>query len=278
MVTSRVKLLICGQGYLGKEIAKQANEKKAKVFGATLNGFDGCLACDLGDEPSVAALRESVGTCDAVIHCASSGRGGADAYERVYLGGMRHLVKFFPEAKLLFTSSTSVYGQTDGSWVTEESAAVPDRQTGKFLLAAENATLEVGGIVCRLSGIYGPGRSVILKKFLLNEAVIEEDGRRFLNQIHRNDAAAAVLHLIETQQIGVFNVSDDKPTSQLATYQGLARIFGKPLPPVGERDLERKRGWTHKQVSNQKIRSTGWSPCYGSFLDAAVSLTLSAVM
>ena len=97
----------------------------------------------------------------------------------------------FPGVPLLLVSSSSVYAQTDGGVVTEESPTQPDRETGKLLLQAEQQVLVAGGIVARLAGIYGPGRSVILKRFLNGEAVIEDDGRRFLNQIHRDDAAAA---------------------------------------------------------------------------------------
>ena len=169
----------------------------------------------------------------------------------------------------MFTSSTSVYAQTDGSIVTEESPAVPDRETGRLLLEAERVTLDAGGVVARLSGIYGPGRSVILKKFLSGEAVIEEDGRRFLNQIHRDDAARAVFHLATSRATGVFNVSDSTPLTQLGCYEKLSAMFSRPLPPCGPRDLNRKRGWTHKQVSNAKLRATGWQPEFPSFLTAA---------
>jgi nucleoside-diphosphate-sugar epimerase len=175
----------------------------------------------------------------------------------------------------LFTSSTSVYAQTDGSLVTEESPAIPERETGRLLLEAERVTLAAMGIVVRLSGIYGPGRSVILKKFLNGEAVIEEDGRRFLNQIHRDDAARAILHLATARAAGIFNVSDSTPLSQIECYRELGRMFERPLPPAGPRDPDRKRGWTHKRVSNEKLRARGWQPGYPSFLDAARAVASS---
>ena len=56
----------------------------------------------------------------------------------------------------------------------------------------------------------------------------------------------------------IFNIADSAVTlSQLEVYEGLARIFGKDLPPSGPRDLNRKRGWTHKQVSNAKTAGNG---------------------
>jgi nucleoside-diphosphate-sugar epimerase len=141
------------------------------------------------------------------------------------------------------------------------------------LLAAENITLAANGIVARLAGIYGPERSVILKKFLSGEAVIEEDGQRFLNQIHRDDAARAILHLATSGIRGeVFNVSDSRPLTQRECYVVMCRIFSRTLPPSGPRDLNRKRGWTHKQASNGKLRATGWQPRFPSFLDAAAEI------
>jgi len=263
-----MKLLLIGHGYLGQAITRQFRENGWDVVATSLSGSDGTISCDVGDSESVGSLPSA----DLIVHCAASGRGGAEAYQRVYVDGCRNLVEKFPGVPLLFTSSTSVYAQIDGSVVTEESPAIPDRETGSLLLAAETVALAAGGTVTRLSGIYGPGRSVILKKFLSGEAVIEEDGRRFLNQIHRDDAARAIFHLAETKATGVFNTSDSTPLSQLECYQALAEIFQKPMPPSGPRDLNRKRGWTHKQVSNAKLAATGWQPEFRAFTDAVASV------
>ena len=261
-----MKLLLIGHGYLGQAIAREFRRNGWHVIPVSLSGGDGVCACDIGDRESVACLPET----DFIVHCAASGRGGAEAYQHVYVSGCRNLTEKFPDTPLLFTSSTSVYAQTDGSVVTEESPTIPDRETGKLLLDAERITLAGGGIVTRLSGIYGPGRSVILKKFLNGEAVIEEDGRRFLNQIHRDDAANAIFHLAMSGAGGeIFNLSDSTPLSQLRCYEKLSELFQLPLPPSGPRDLNRKRGWTHKQVSNAKLRVTGWLPEFPSFIDAA---------
>lgn len=260
-----MKLLLVGHGYLGRAIAERFCEAGWEVVAVSLSGDDGSLACDVSDGFAVEMLPDA----DAVVHCAASGRGGAEAYQRVYVDGCRNLVARFPGVPVLFTSSTSVYAQVDGSVVTEESPTEPDRDTGRLLLAAEQVVLRVGGTVARLAGIYGPERSVILKKFLSGEAVIEDDGRRFLNQIHRDDAAEAVFHLLSRRLAGVFNVCDSTPLTQCGCYEALSRVFERPLPPSGPRDLNRKRGWTHKQVSNGKLVASGWVPEFPSFLDAA---------
>ena len=65
--------------------------------------------------------------------------------------------------RFVFCSSTSVYGQTDGACVTEESPATPGRETGCILRETEDLVLQRTGTVARLAGIYGPGRSVLLR-------------------------------------------------------------------------------------------------------------------
>lgn len=268
-------LLLIGHGYLGQAVTGRFRDAAWQVAAVSLTGGDGVAAGDVSDLHAVRQFRETLPAPDFIVHCAATGHGGAEAYERVYVAGSRNLLEEFPGVPLLFVSSSSVYAQTDGGVVTETSPAEPGRDTGRLLRQAEQLVLAAGGIVTRLAGIYGPGRSVILKRFLTGEAVIEEDGRRFLNQIHRDDAANAILHLAEraADHCGeVFNVCDSTPLVQLDCYRELCRIFQRPLPPSAPRDLNRKRGWTHKRVSNAKLRATGWESRFPSFLDAVREL------
>ena len=204
---------------------------------------------------------------DALVHCVSSGRGGgADAYRAVYLDGLLNALTAFQPRRALFTGSTSVYGQTDGSWVDENSETSPSRETSRILLDAEGVALAAGGYVARLSGLYGPGRSVLLRKFLSGESVIEGDGSRWINQIHRDDAARAITHLfLHRADPGLYNVSDDTPATQREVYGWLSDLTERPLPPHGEPDLTRKRGWSSKRICNARLRATGWVPVYDSY-------------
>jgi nucleoside-diphosphate-sugar epimerase len=270
------RVFVAGCGYLGAIVARRLVGDGWEVFGGvhspeTATALAGepfrALTCDITDAASVAELA-SLGTWDAIIHCASSGRGGAEQYGPIYLEGSRRLIEILRPGYFLFTSSTSVYAQIDGNWVTEESATQPDRETGRILLAAEGLAVAHGGAVARLAGIYGPGRSVLLRKFFAGEAVIEGDGSRWINQIHRDDAAAALAALVQTGGRGVFNVADDAPIAQRDLYETLAARFRRPLPPTGPIDPNRKRGWTHKRVSNAKLRALGWAPQFPSFFDA----------
>ena len=276
-----VTILIAGCGYLGKAAAVRLGRDGHRVVGLTRSpesaralaaeGIE-ARAGDIADPAFVESLPEA----EAVVHSAASGRGGgAVQYRQVYVEGVRNFLAVRPGVRFVFTSSSSVYAQIDGSWVTEESPAVPDRETGRLLREAEELALGAGGTVLRLAGIYGPGRSVLLKNFLLGEAQIDvrteppatPDGR-WINQIHRDDAAAAVAWAVVAGAAGVFNVADHKPMTQRTVYAELARRFHLPLPPAGPPALDRKRGWTHKRVSSRKLAAAGWGPRFPCWFDA----------
>jgi len=191
-------------------------------------------------------------------------------YRQVYLDGARNLLEMFPGSKLLFTSSTSVYAQRDGSWVTEESETEPARETSRVLLETEGLVLDRRGIVARLAGIYGPGRSALLNKFLAGTATIDPENDRFVNQVHRDDIAAALFLLLSREAEGteIYNVVDDQPILQSECYRWLAQRLNRPLPPLGKSKQQRKRGDSNKRVSNAKLRRLGWTPRYPAFADA----------
>lgn len=269
--------VVAGCGFVGLATARLLHAAGWRVTGCTYSPESAValssepfasVACDISSEASVEQALGNLHGVDLVLHCASSGKGGADAYRAVYLRGAQVLGGILAPRHLIFTSSTSVYAQVSGEWVSEQSLAEPPRETGQILRETEDWVLAQGGAVARLAGIYGPGRSVLLRKFFNGTAVIEGDGRRWINQIHRDDAASGLLHLAALRVPGVFNLGDTQPLEQRALYEWLAARFSSPLPPEGPVNTDRKRGWTHKQVSNQRLRELGWQPRYASFLEA----------
>lgn len=227
------------------------------------------IACDIANGTALQSIGLS--QVEVVIHCASSGHGGVEQYRQVYCEGARMLSEVIQPGRLIFTGSTSVYAQASGEVATEESPTEPHRETGRILLDAEKIVLRCGGVVARVAGIYGPGRSVLLKKFFANEAVIEGDGERWINQAHRDDIASALLAILEQNARGIFNIADDHPLQQGALYQWLAERFDRPLPAQGAIEANRRRGWSSKRVSNLKLRGLGWAPRYPSFFDAVAN-------
>lgn len=271
-------ILIIGHGYVGFELARQLDEAGYLVTAVNRTAEDirtpfPLVEADVSSLDSLDSLQSAVDWPDLIVHCASSGRGGADAYRSVFIDGVKNIQDVFTETPIILTSSSSVYGQVDGSIVNEDSETSPDRETSKILCEAESLVTEAGGVALRLAGIYGPERSVHIKKMLNGTATIESgEVSRYLNQIHRDDAASAIVHMIareETNHLGhVFNVNDDEPITMRDCYEKMAAILGLPIPPESEPDMNRKRAWTNKVVSNEALKTTGWNPAYPSFIDA----------
>ena len=270
------RILIAGCGYVGQAVADLFHAAGWTVEGWTHSAES---AARLSANPYPvrgvdvsrrAQVAEHGGMFDAVIHCASSRGGDAETYRQVYLDGARNLLETFPGSKLLFTSSTSVYAQSDGSWVTEESETKPVRETSRILLETEKLVLDQRGIVARLAGIYGPRRSALLSKFLEGTAIIDPENDRFVNQLHRDDIATALFFLLgrEAEGAQICNVVDDQPILQSECYRWLAQRLNRPLPPIGKSKGPRKRGDSNKRVSNAKLRRLGWTPRYPTFVEA----------
>lgn len=270
------RVLIAGCGYVGAVTARLFQGDGWSVEGWTRSGqselerSETCQvrAVDLGDRNQV---RAAPGTFDVVIHSASTRGGGAESYRRVYLEGARHLCERFAQTFIIFVSSTSVYAQRAGEWVTEESLAQPEHETGKILREAENVALEHGGTVARLAGLYGPGRSALLQRTVRGEAIIDPRQDRFVNQLYRDDAAAALFflgHNPDAVRGQIYNVADDHPLLLSECYRWLAEKLGRPSPPVAETPpSSRKRGDSNKRVRNTKLRQAGWVPAYSSFME-----------
>jgi nucleoside-diphosphate-sugar epimerase len=270
------RILIAGCGYVG-----QAAADLFQAAGWAVEGWTGSAqsAATLAEKPyrirqvdisERAEIARSAANFDAIIHCASSRGGDAEMYREIYLNGVRNLLEGFPGSKLVFTSSTSVYAQRDGAWVTEESETKPTRETSRILLETEKLVLSRDGIVARLAGIYGPGRSALLSKFLSGSATIDPENDRFINQVHRDDIASALFLLLNVPEaVGqIYNVVDEKPMLQSECYRWLAQRLDGPVPRIGKSRQPRKRGDSNKRVINTKLRRLGWSPQYPTFADA----------
>jgi len=268
------RLLIAGYGFLGEALETQFRSAGWAVDKLSRSAKESCISCDLSSAEDVANLSGVSGQYDLIIHCAASGGGGEESYRKVYLEGVRNLIFRFPDTRIIFTSSTSVYAQADHSEVDELSLASPITATAKVLREAEELILNAGGVVTRLSGLYGPGRCHVLKNLLNGTSRIDGSGERMMNFIHRDDVAKAMF-LLSSNSVasGIYNVTAE-PVSQRDCYASLADHFDLPMPPSVDADLPRKRGNSSKRVSNNKLKSMGWSPVYADFLSLCLNCRL----
>lgn len=279
-----VRVLIVGCGYTGTALGSALACEGHDVVGLRRSGAAGGDLDQAGIRPAIADITRaeslpSVGAeFDWVVNCAASGRGGGeDAYRRVYLEGTRNLLDWLtknPPAKYVWIGSTGVYGQNDGSVVSEESPTRPTVPTARILVETERVLLDAyhhrgfPAVILRSAGIYGPGRGYWLKQFLAATVRIEGDGSRIINLIHLDDLVGAIAAALREGRPGaVYNVVDDEPTPQIALLRWLARTLKKPVPPGVPADaVVGKRGLSSKRVSNAKLRAElGYSCKYPTF-------------
>ncbi len=266
-----MRALIVGCGYvgvpLGAELARLGHE---------VHGFNRSAARDeelaragvrplRGDVTQPADLAALPGPYDWIVNTVSASGSSEEDYQRAYLDGARCLLQWLKGASLakyVYTSSTGVYGQQDGSVVKEDSATEPGTPTGRVLVATEQALLEAArewrfpAVILRVAGIYGPGRGYWLKQYLKNEARIEGAGDRVLNMIHREDVAGCIVAALRNGRRGeVYNAVDDEPVTQLHYFQWLAAALGKWLPPsVPASEAGSGRPRNNKRISNRKLK------------------------
>jgi len=268
-----MRVLVVGCGYVGKPLAERLVSEGHEVLGVSRSGTSlgarvNPLTCDITCRDDVARLPREF---DWVINTVSSTKGGVDEYRAVYLQGTKNLLDHLQFNKYIFTGSTSVYAQTDGSVVIESSPAEPISPTSRVLRETEQLLLDSTGpvIILRLAGIYGPGRGHLFQQFLRGEARIHGNGNRFLNMIHRDDVVNVIIRAFQQGSPGeIYNVTDNEPVTEREFFQWLAEKLHRELPlAVSETELlGRKRGTSNKRVSNEKLRGQlGYELRYPTF-------------
>jgi nucleoside-diphosphate-sugar epimerase len=269
-----MRVLIVGCGYVGLPLGARLAREGHEVFGLRRNPAAEPELRAAGINPLFAdithptELKKLPGGFDWVVHCVAAG-GDLENYRQIYFDGTTRLLDWLakdPPRKFVYTSSTSVYGQNDGSWVDETSPAEPVAETAQILVATENLLLRSAkadagrsgfpAIILRVAGIYGPERGHGLKQFLRGLARIEGEGSRFLNMIHRDDVGGCILAALQAGRPGqIYNAADNEPATQLHFYQWLAAELEKEMPPAEPESGSHRRGVTNKRVSNAKLRA-----------------------
>jgi len=283
---SSTRVAILGCGYVGLELGRllagdhevvgirRSDEGLAAVERAGLDP----VRADVTDAGSLGTVPDT----DWLVFAASSGGRGAAAARKVYVEGLRTVVDHFggradPPDRLVYTSSTGVYGDHGGDWVEEGTAITPTTGKTEVLATAERVAREraagagLDGTVVRLAGLYGPGR-YRLDRYL--DGPVTEG---YLNMVHRRDAAGAIRYLL-TQDLGrddIVLAVDDEPVSKWEFADWLARQCDRDVPPkrtkaerLADEDLSaaaRRRIRTSKRCSNDKLRGLGYEFAYPTY-------------
>lgn len=268
-----MKVLIVGCGYVGMALGKALVDRGDAVTGIARSDESAVAVRSAGmtawvaDITSQDSLRGGKPGFDAIVNCVSSSRGGEQAYREVYLKGTINLLEWtrpVPPRIVVYTGSTTVYSQTDGSWVDESSPAEPPHASGQILIETEKLYLGSGlpATVLRLAGIYGPDRHAMLDKLRAGAAVLPGDGQHYVNMIHRDDIVQAIVAAIDRKPAGeIVNVGDDEPVLQIDYVRWLCEQLKLPMvkfDPDAERKFKggmRKGFQANRRIRNEKLKS-----------------------
>ncbi len=259
--------LIFGCGYLGSRVARLWRNAGDEVYVVTRSPAKAKQFADDGYRPIVAdVLRPETLTelpaAHAVLYAVGYDRSSGHSIGEVYVDGLQTVLAALPgnTPRVIYISSTGVYGQAAGERVDEQSPTHPTREGGRACLAAERALavhpLGHRAIVLRMAGLYGPGRIPLAAAVQRGEA-ISAPVEGSLNLIHIDDAATVVLAAEQrAAHPRTYVVSDGHPAGRRAFYEQLARLLGLPSPrfvtPSADAPRSARAG-TDKRVDNRRM-------------------------
>jgi nucleoside-diphosphate-sugar epimerase len=277
----RIWILGCGAvgTALGLHLAAQGHEvwgvrRDAARIPAPLHG----LSADLVTGAGLERLPDAV---EAVFFTASAGGGSEAEYRDVYVRGLGRLIARLRASgeqprRVLFTSSTAVYGEEGGAWVDEDSECAPGSFNGRLLLEAEHRLLGSGypATVLRFGGIYGREGAGRLVEAVRRGAPCRED--QYTNRIHRDDCAAALAHVLGLEApAAIYNAVDDAPDAQCEVMRWLAARLGVPPPVPGSAGPMPARG--NKRCSNARIKASGFAFQYPSYREGYAAVLAAEI-
>ncbi|MBL8865019.1 MAG: SDR family oxidoreductase [Planctomycetia bacterium] len=262
--------LIFGCGYLGARVARVWLDAGRRV--AALSRNRGSHLAQSGIEPirgDVLDPESLKGLPDAaaVLYAVGFDRTAGKSMREVYVEGLRNALRAIRcTGPFLFVSSTSVYGQTDGEWVNEDSPTEPIEESGKIVLEAERTLREFrpDAIVLRFTGIYGPDR-ILRRQALLNGEPLVGDAEKWLNLIHVDDGVQAVLAAERNGKPGeTYLVADGEPVRRRDFYTLAAEVLG--APPARFQFPTQPIREANRRIANDKARrELGFVPLYPSY-------------
>lgn len=253
-MTAPVSLLVVGCGYLGERVAQNAVARGMRTAALTRSASRaadltarGIAAC-VGDILQPETLRQ-LPSADVLLYAVGWDRTAGASPRTVTVEGVRHVLEEMRNrvCRLVYISSTSVYGQSAGEVVNEESPCEPTAENGQICLAAERLVRQFfpepandisegetnrprRAVILRLAGIYGPGRLIARVSALRAGEPVVGDPEAWLNLIHASDAVTAIeAAAFHPRAAGTYLVSDARPLTRREFYSRVAD--GSCAPP-----------------------------------------------
>lgn len=234
-------MLIVGCGYIGRRVAR-----RLQADGRAVTGL-------VSSEASARALRESgidalvrdldsdlpplpAGIRDVYYFAPPPGDGETDTRLARVLAAFSE-----PPQRIVYISTSAVYGDCDGAWIDEDHPVAPTTPRGLRRLDAERQLQAWAGehgvewIILRVPGIYGPDK-LPLARLEKGLPVLREEQSPYTNRIHGDDLAAICVAAMRSDKSDrIYNVSDGHPSNMTDYFFRVADAAGLPRPPVVDR-------------------------------------------
>jgi len=249
------KILIAGCGDIGTGLGSALVEKGHYVVGLRRHppiektGIR-FLAADLTNP---ATLTDIDTDFDQVFFLAAPKQHDLPAYREVYDFGLRNILHRFSisdhNPHWISVSSTSVYGQSGGEWIDEDSLTEPGKFNGQLQLLSEQRVLaeKKNNLVVRFAGIYGPPY--------------------YTNRIHKEDCLGVLIFLFEQRLTGKklyshYLASDDEPAPMWEVVSWLAKRLKCKQPEIKQVDKDAAQ---NKRCCNKRLKELGYRFQYPTF-------------
>jgi nucleoside-diphosphate-sugar epimerase len=213
--------MIFGLGYAAKRVAKAATARGWGVIATKQAADDEALA--FADEAAVGA---GLSTASHILSSVPPGEDGDPVLQHY-----GRAIAASPARWCSYLSSTGVYGDRHGGWVDEASVIAHGRRSARIAADAAWQGLHDNVRIFRLPGIYGPGRSALDRVRAGRAIRIDQPGHVF-SRIHVDDIAGAIAASWDNGPAGIYNLADDRPSSQNAVIETASDLLGLPAPPL----------------------------------------------
>ena len=270
------KILIVGSGDIGGGLALELAAEGHQVWGMrrseqAVGAGVTTITADVAEvESLIGTIPEAL---DYLLYSVASPDFSEEGYDKYYVSGMRHILALLKQVgaqpkRIFFVSSTSVYPHHDGSWVDETSVTEPSAFSGRKMLEAEQVLLgsDFASTVVRFSGIYGPGRTRLIKQ-AQGGGHCDPEPDMWTNRIHRDDCIGALKFLLEQDMQGtplddLYLGTDPEPTPLFAILEWLKERIGDVEPDHDVPNVSRRGS---KRCSSERLQALGYRFKYAGY-------------
>lgn len=281
-MTASPTLLVAGCGDVGSRLALQMHRLGWTVHGLRRNTSalpEGILPLAGDLQADACPVAWPVGAVDYVVYAAAATQHDEAGYRAAYVEGLQRVLGWLAQhgqrpKRLLFTSSSGVYGQQEGEWIDEDSPAEAQSYSAVIMREAERVALDSGlpATTVRLTGLYGPGREWLLGQ-VRGGYRVSEAPPLYGNRIHVDDAAGLLAALLQADARGealadCYLGVDDEPAP---LHEVVGWLRGQ-LGVTHWSDEQRVRRAGSKRCRNARARALGWAPQYPSYREGYAAI------